>query len=46
MHWIDNETFNCGTVDEYLRFLEREREREWWCLELLGDLDDSIVCFL
>lgn len=36
----------CGTAEEHLRFLERERDREWWCLELLGDLDESIVCFL
>lgn len=37
-----------ANVGEYLRFLslERDRDREWWCLELLGDLDDPIVCFL
>lgn len=45
--------FKCGCIVlfgevDYVRFLslERDRDREWWCLELLGDFDDSIVCFL
>lgn len=33
-----------SNAGEYIRLrsLERDLEREWWCFELLGDLDDSI----
>lgn len=34
----------CSNTGKYIRLrsLERDLEREWWCFELLGDLDDSI----